>query len=313
MEFTYRGLRAGYTRHLVTDEEVDRQLERLRQQSPQIREITDRPAENGDTVILDYAGFCEGEQFPGGTAEEQSLTLGSGTFIPGFGEQLLGSRPGDSVTVHVTFPQPYHAENLAGKAAEFRCKIRRITRQIPWELGDAFAQSVGAESLDELRGQLRQSLQSYADERGELDLQDRLLRQAAATLNFQPTEEQMDAAVDEQMETLRTQLRQQNLTMEMYCQFTGRSEADLREDARGEAEQLLRVQAAVDAIARLEHVTVEERDVADALAEICRQNHITMAELQAAYDEPFAAAVERSVRTRKVMALVRRYAEVSEE
>ena len=99
MEFVYKGLRADYQRHLVTDEEVDRNLERLRQQSPQVREIDDRPAENGDTVELDYAGFCGGEQFPGGTAQGQSLTLGSGTFIPGFEEQLLGCRPGEQVTL----------------------------------------------------------------------------------------------------------------------------------------------------------------------------------------------------------------------
>ena len=312
MEFVYKGLRADYQRHLVTDEEVDRNLERLRQQSPQVREIGDRPAENGDTVELDYAGFCGGEQFPGGTAQGQSLTLGSGTFIPGFEEQLLGCRPGEQVTVRVTFPTPYHAPELAGKAAEFRCTVRRVTRQTPWELGDDFARSLGAESLAALREQLRRSLQSYADEQGELDLGDRLLRQAAATLDFTPRPEQMDAAVEEQMETLRAQLSQQNLTLEMYSRFTGKSEAELREDARAEAAQVLRLQAAVDAIARLENLEPTEREIADALADICRRNRVTMAELQAAYDEPFAAAVARSVRTRKVLALLRRCARVEE-
>src|SRR5699024_1397444 len=101
------GLEAQYTRHLITDEELDRQLERLRQQTPKVTPITDRSAQSGDTVELDYAGFCDGEQFPGGTAEHQSLVLGSGTFIPGFEEQLIGCNPGDTVTVKVTFPQQY--------------------------------------------------------------------------------------------------------------------------------------------------------------------------------------------------------------
>ena len=312
MEFVYKGLRADYARHLVTEEEVDRQLERLRQQTPQVQEITDRPAQNGDTLELDYAGFCGGEQFDGGTAQNQSLTLGSGAFIPGFEEQLVGSRPGDRVTVKVTFPTPYHAEQLAGKEAEFRCTVHRITRQLPWELGDEFARAVGSRDLADLRGQLRQSLQSYADERGELELQDRLLRQAAATLEFQPEQRQVEAALDERMETLRSQLARQGLTLEKDGQFTGTPPEELREDERPEAEQLLRLQAAVDRISQLEHLEATEREITDALAEICRSNHLTMEQLQAAYDEEFAAAVERSVRTRKAMALVRRFAQVEE-
>lgn len=313
MSFTYKGLEAQYTRHLVTDEELDRQLERLRQQTPKVIPVTDRAAGSGDTVELDYAGFCGGEQFPGGTAEHQALVLGSGTFIPGFEEQLMGCRPGDSVTVNVTFPQQYHAQELAGKAAEFRCTIHAVTRQTPYELGDDFAKALGLDTLEQLRQDLRSSLQDYADQRGQLDLEDRLIRQAADTLEIHPSEEDLNKAVEEQMETLHTQLAQQGLTMDMYCRFTGKSEAELREDARPEALQVLKVQAVVDEISRLEQIAVTEQDVADALADICRQNRITMEQLQAAYDEEFAAAVERSVRTRKVMALVREAARIREE
>ena len=102
MSFTYKGLEATYTRHRITDEELERQLERLRRQTPQVVPVTGRGAENGDTVELDYAGFCDGEPFAGGTAEHQTLVLGSGTFIPGFEEQLLGCRPGDKVTVQMS-------------------------------------------------------------------------------------------------------------------------------------------------------------------------------------------------------------------
>lgn len=225
----------------------------------------------------------------------------------------MGCRPGDSVTVNVTFPQQYHAPELAGKAAEFRCTIHAITRQTPYELGDDFARALGLDTLEQLRQDLRSSLQDYADQRGQLDLEDRLIRQAADTLEIHPSEEDLNKAVEEQMETLRTQLAQQGLTMDMYCRFTGKSEAELREDARPEALQVLKVQAVVDEISRLEQIAVTEQDVADALADICRQNRITMEQLQAAYDEEFAAAVERSVRTRKVMALVREAAHIREE
>ena len=126
MAFTYLGLTAELTRHTITEEEVDRQLQRLQQQSPRIEAVQDRPTRNGDEVVLDYAGFCDGVQFPGGTAQMQTLVLGSGTFIPGFEEQLLDKVPGEEVTVHVRFPDAYHAPELAGKDAEFCCRIHVI-------------------------------------------------------------------------------------------------------------------------------------------------------------------------------------------
>ena len=118
MSFTYKGLKAVLERHIVTDTEVERQIQRLQQQYPRIASITDRATQLGDEVILDYAGFCGEEQFPGGTAEKQTLVLGSGQFIPGFEEQLLDKVPGEKVTVKVTFPTEYHAPDLAGKEAQ---------------------------------------------------------------------------------------------------------------------------------------------------------------------------------------------------
>ena len=313
MSFVYKGLEATYSRHIVTGEEVERQLERLRREAPKITPVLDRPAQLGDTLVLDYAGFCGEEQFDGGTAQGQTLVLGSHTFIPGFEEQLVGSRPGEKVDVTVTFPGDYHAAQLAGKEAVFHCAVHQISQQSDYDLDDAFAQAVGAKDLTQLREDLGRSLQDYADERGELDLGDRLLRMAAETLDFQPTQEQVEAAMDEQMETLRSQLARQGLTMEMYSQFTGKTAEQLREDTRLEARQTVRIYAAVEEIARLEGIAVTEKDVADALVDICRQNHITMDQLQAVYDAPFAEAVERNVKLRKVMALVRAAAILREE
>ena len=117
MEFQYRGLRARLEHVDVTEEEIDRQLTRLLQQSQRRTPVFDRPSQNGDELVLDYAGFSDGKQFDGGTAQKQTLVLGSGTFIPGFEEQLIGKNPGDDVSVHVTFPVAYHAPELAGKDA----------------------------------------------------------------------------------------------------------------------------------------------------------------------------------------------------
>ena len=314
MSFVYRGLKATLTRHIVTDAEIDRQLERLQQQYPRIAVIKDRPTEQGDEVVLDYAGFCDGVQFAGGTAQKQTLVLGSGMFIPGFEEQLLDKVPGEEVTVHVTFPEQYHSEDLAGKAAEFKCVIHEIRVKTAYELDDAFAKEVGGcDTMDQMRQKLAQSMQAYTDERGEMDLQDRLLRQAAETLEFNPTEAQLTAELDEQMNNLKAQLAQQGLSIEMYCQFMNTTEAQLREDARANAEASIRAQATIELIVSLENLEATKEEIGEAVALIARQNNMTVEQLKPYYDAAFEAAVMRSVLTSKVMRLVRDSAEVTEE
>ena len=314
MSFVYRGLKATLNRHMVTDAEIDRQLERLQQQCPRIAVITDRPTENGDEVVLDYAGFCNGEQFPGGTAEKQTLVLGSGTFIPGFEEQLLDKVPGEQVWVEVTFPAEYHAKELAGKPAEFRCVIHEIRVKTPYELDDVFAKEIGgADTFEQMRERMALSMQSYCDERGEMDLQDRLLRQAAESLEFEPSEAQLSAEMDEQMNNLKAQLAQQGLSIEMYCQFMNTTEAQLRGDARANALNSIRMQAAIELIVSLENLEATKEEIGEAVALIARQNNMTLEQLKPYYDAAFEAAVVRSVLTSKVMRLVRDAAEVTEE
>ena len=313
MSFTYRGLKATLERHIVTGEEIDRQIERLRQQNPRIAHVDNRPTENGDEVVLDYAGFCGGVQFPGGTAERQTLVLGSGSFIPGFEEQLLDKVPGEEVTVKVMFPSQYHAEELAGKAAEFRCKIHEIRVKTQYELDDVFAREVGGcETFAEMREKLGQSLQAYTDERGEMDLQDRLIRQAADTMEFTPTEAQIKDEVDEQIQNLRAQLNQQGLTLEMYCQFMSTTEEQLREDARANAIASVRIQAAIEQIVYSENLEASKEEIGQAMAVIARQNRMTVEQLKPYVDAEFEAAVVRSVLTSKAMKLVRDSAEITE-
>ena len=312
MAFEYRGLKATLTRHAVTPEEIHRQMQRLQQQSPRIEVVTDRPTENGDEVVLDYAGFCDGVQFPGGTAENQTLVLGSGSFIPGFEEQLLDKVPGEEVSVKVMFPSQYHAPELAGKAAEFRCKIHQIRIKSVYELDDTFAKEVGGcETFAEMEKKLGQSLQAYSDERGEMDLQDRLLRQAAQTLNFTPSEKQVQAEMDEQMQNLKAQLNRQGLSIEMYCQFLNTTEEKLREDSRANAEASVRIQAAIEQIVYLENMEATKEEIGEAVAVIARQNNMTIEQLKPYYDAEFEAAVVRSVLTSKVMRLIRDSAEVT--
>ena len=312
MEFTYKGLKAELSKHIITDEEVDRQIQRLQQQYPRIAIVKDRPTQSGDEVVLDYAGFCNGEQFAGGTAEKQTLVLGSGTFIPGFEEQLLDKVPGEEVTVNVTFPKEYHAENLAGKEAQFQCTIHKILVKTPYELDDVFAKEVGGcNTLEEMKVTLKKSLQAYTDERGEMNLQDRLLAMAAETLEYTCDQDALDQAVNEQMRSFEAQLSRQGLSLEMYCSFMNTTEKDLLEEMLPNAQTALRNQATIDKIVELESLEASEEEIGQAIALIAKQNNMTVEQLKPYYNEEFRQAVVQSVLTGKVTALIREQAIVT--
>ena len=314
MSFTYKGLKAVLERHIVTDTEVERQIQRLQQQYPRIASITDRATQLGDEVILDYAGFCDGEQFAGGTAEKQTLVLGSGMFIPGFEEQLLDKVPGEDVVVKVTFPTEYHAPDLAGKEAEFRCHLHEIRVKTACELDDTFAKEVGqCETMDEMREKMKQSLQAYADEQGEMDLQDQLIRMAADTLELEISAEELKAGVEEQISTMTAQLAQQGLNLEMYCSFMNTTEEQLRIDAEESAKAAIRIKAATDKIAEQEKLEATQEEIGVACATIARQNNMTIEQLKPYYDAEFEAAVIRTVLMSKAMKVVRDAAEITEK
>ena len=313
MSFTYKGLKGQLTKHDITDEEVNRQRHRLLQQTPRIAEVRDRPTELGDEVVLDYAGFCDGEQFAGGTAENQTLVLGSGMFIPGFEEQLVDKVPGEKVVVKVTFPEQYHSEALAGKNAEFHCTIHQIRVKTPYELDDVFAKEVGqCDTLEEMQQKLKESLQAYADEQGEMELQDQLLRQAAATLDYTVSDAELEREMDEQLRAMEAQLSQQGLNLDMYCSFMNTTKEALREESRSAAEANLKNQAAIDKIVTLEKIEPSEQEIGEAIALICRQNGLTAEQLKPYYTAEFEKAVIRSVLTSKVMRLIRDAADIAE-
>jgi trigger factor len=312
MAFTYLGLEAQLTHHTITDEEIDKQIQRLLHQSPRITTVNDRPTQNGDEVVLDYAGFCDGVQFPGGTGENQTLVLGSGMFIPGFEEQLLDKVCGEEVTVKVTFPKEYHAAELAGKDAEFKCVIHQIRVKTPYEMDDVFAKEVGGcDNLAQMQQKMKESMQAYTDERAEMDLQDRLLSKAAETLEYTCSDEEVEAAVNEQMKSFEAQLSRQGLSVEMYCSFMNTTVEALRVDAEPTAKAMLRNQAAIFEICKLEDLEATQEEIGEAVAVIARQNDMTVEQLKPYYNAEFEAAVTKSVLTGKVMALIREHANVT--
>jgi len=313
MSFQYRGLKGEYEKHVVTDMEIDHRLKMLAQQNPRIIPVHDRASQEGDELVLDYAGFCGGVQFPGGTAEKQTLVLGSHTFIPGFEEQLIGHNVGDEVSVKVMFPTEYHAPDLAGKAAEFRCRIHQIREKTEYQMDDTFAMEIGGcATFAEMRQQYAKAFQEYADNQSEMELQDNLLREAAKTLDFVPTPEQVEEELDRHMETLNAQLAEQGLNLEMYCQFMKADVQKLRNDARAGAVISLKVQKTIEEVVKLENLEITEEEMEASLEVICRQNNMTIDMLKPHIDAEFTAAVTRSILMGKVMRLIRDAAEVTE-
>ena len=313
MSFTYLNLQGKLEHVTATAEDIDRQLQRLLQANPRIIPVTGRAAAAGDELVLDYAGFSEGVQFPGGTAQMQTLTLGSGMFIPGFEEQLVGANIGDDVTVTVTFPTEYHAPELAGKNAEFRCHIHEIRTHDSYQLDDTFAREIGqCENMEQMRENMGKALQDYYNERAEQELRWQLMHQAAATVEEQPTDEELDRMVEAQMETLTAQLAQKGLTLEAYCQFTGSDEKKLREDMRPDALEAFRTQKAVEKIAQLENLTVTDEEMDAAIERICADNHMSAEDLKPYFDNGFLTVVRQQMLRDKATEVVRRSAQITE-
>ena len=313
MSFTYLNLQGKLEHVTATAEDIDRQMQRLLQANPRTIPVTGRAAALGDELVLDYAGFSEGVQFPGGTAQMQTLTLGSGMFIPGFEEQLVGANIGDDVTVTVTFPTEYHAPELAGKNAEFRCHVHEIRTHDSYQLDDTFAKEIGqCENMEQMRENMGKALQDYYNQRAEQELRWQLMHQAAATVEEQPTDEELDRMVEAQMETLTAQLAQKGLTLEAYCQFTGSDEKKLREDMRPDALEAFRTQKAVEKIAQLENLTVTDEEMDAAIQRICADNHMSAEDLKPYFDNGFLTVVRQQMLRDKATEVVRRSAQITQ-
>ena len=244
-----------------------------------------------------------------------SISSNCATFVfpsVGFESQLVGAHAGSDVLVTVTFPKDYRATELAGKPAEFRCHIVEVREKSAYELDDVFAKEVGGcQTLEEMKQKLRQSLQDYYDERAEMEVQDTLMRQAAATLDYTPSAQELKEGIDAQVELLKAQLGRKGLTLEAYLQFTGKTEQQIRDDAKPEAENSLRIQKSAERIALLEGLTATDEDYANELAAICRQNGLTMEQLKPHMNAQFEASVRDNIRMKKAIAFVRANADVT--
>ena len=258
----YKGVEIETVSAEVTDEDVDKEIESMAKKNARMVEV-DRPAKDGDMVLIDYEGWVGDEQFEGGTAERQPLKLGSGTFIPGFEEQLIGAVKDEQRDVKVTFPEEYHAADLAGKEAVFKCKVHEIKEQELPEINDDFVKDVSEfDTLDELKADTREKLEKSKADSAEASMKNAVIEAVFNANDIDVPAPLVEQEIDNQIGQFDQQLRAQGMDLNTYMQYLGKEPQEFRDDIREEAEKKVKTQMIVTAVADQEgfEATPEEID-----------------------------------------------------
>ncbi|UOQ93894.1 trigger factor [Halobacillus shinanisalinarum] len=277
----YKGLEVEELSTEVTDEDVDNELKQLQEKQAELVVKEDGEVEDGDTVVMDFEGFVDGEAFEGGEADNYSLEIGSGSFIPGFEEQLIGKKSGEETDVEVTFPEEYHAEDLAGKNATFKVKIHEIKgKELP-ELDDELAKDVDeeVESLDELTKKTRERLEEQKKTEADNHKRDTLVQKASENADVDVPQSMVDTELDRMVSEFEQRLQMQGMTKDMYFQFTGQDEDALREQMQEDAGKRVKTNLTLEAISNAENVEASDEDINAELENMASMYQTDVAQL----------------------------------
>ncbi|MEK4222838.1 trigger factor [Bacillus sp. FSL W8-0116] len=280
----YKNLEVEKVDTEVTDEDVENELKALQERYAELVVKEDGKAEEGDTVVIDFEGFVDGEPFEGGKAENYSLELGSGSFIPGFEDQLIGTKAGDEKDVEVTFPEEYHAEELAGKPAVFKVKVHEVKAKVLPELDDEFAKDVDeeVETLEDLKAKIKDRLKHQKEHEAEHALQDAVVEKATANAEIDIPEVMIENEIDRMMQEFSQKLSAQGMNLELYYQFSGQTEEDLRNQMKENAETRVRTSLTLEAIAKAENIEASEEDVEKELQRMADQFNLSVEDIKKA-------------------------------
>lgn len=259
----YKGLEVEEQSVEVTDDDVQQAIESQREQHAELIVKEEGKVEQGDTVVMDFEGFLDGEAFDGGKGENHSLEIGSGQFIPGFEEKLVGKETGEETEIDITFPEEYHAEDLAGKEAVFKVKIHEIkTKELP-ELDDEFAKDLDeeVESLDELKTKKKAELEEQKKKEAENQKRETLIEKASENAEVDVPEAMVTTELDRMIKEFEQRLQMQGMTMEMYFQFSGQDENALKEQMKTDAEKRVKTNLTLEAIYNEENLEVSDEEV----------------------------------------------------
>lgn len=264
----YKNLEAKKVVDEVTDDDVSAEVERARDRNSRFVEVTDRPARLDDQVNIDYAGFDGDNQFAGGTAKGQELVLGSGHFIPGFEDQLVGAAVGQDVDVNVTFPEEYHEKSLAGKPVVFHVHVNGIREKEVPALDDEFAKDMGFDTLDEYKADVKANLIKRNEERAETAFENEVVEKAVATCEMDIPNGMVEEAIDNMLRDMEMRLMYQGMKLDDYFKYTGQTREQVREMYREQATERVKTQLALEAIRDAEKIEATEEEIDAEIAKL---------------------------------------------
>lgn len=277
----YKGIEVEEKSNEVTEEDIAAELQRLQQRHAELIVVEDGAAENGDTVVIDFDGYVDDVAFEGGKAEKYSLELGSGSFIPGFEEQLVGLKAGEEKDVNVTFPEDYHAEELKDKAAVFKVKLHDIKRKNLPELDDEFAKDVSEfDTLDEFKQDIEKRLKDRKTKANQSEIESAVVEKAAEAAEVEIPDAMVLTEVDQMYNDFANRLQMQGMDLKMYFQFTGQTEEIVKEQMKTDAAKRVRNNLVLEAIGKAENIEATEEELTQELEKMATQYSRTLDEIR---------------------------------
>lgn len=298
----YKGIEVETVNAEVSDEMVDAEIEKTRNMNARMITVEDRPVQDGDTTIIDYMGFVGEHQFDGGTAENQELVIGSNRFIPGFEEQLIGKNIGEEVEVNVTFPTPYHSDELAGKEAIFKVKIHGIkAKELP-ALDDEFAKDVSEfDTLEAYKASVKEELVTSVAESAKAAQRDKVIEKVTGLITAEIPGKMVDAEVDGMLYDFDQQLRYQGLSLDQYVQFTGGNIEDLKSQMREDAVMRVKTTLVIDKIKTQENIEVTEADIEEELKKVAEMQKRELEEVRKLFGKDNFEYLRNNLQSRKAV------------
>ena len=296
----YKGVEIDRVETAVTEEDVDAEINRERERNARNIEVTDRPVKDGDMTVLDFEGFVDGVAFDGGKGENYSLTIGSGAFIPGFEEQLIGAEIDKETEIHVTFPEDYQAEDLKGKDAVFKCTIREIREKELPELDDEFAGEVSEfDTLEEYKADVRAKLTETKEKEAKNLREEAVVEAIVKDSDMEIPEAMVETRQKQMVDEFMQSITMQGLTPEQYYQFTGASRERLIAQVKPQAEKRIKARLVLEAVAKAENITASEEDYEDELKVMAEAYQMEVDKVREMLPEKNAAQIKEDIAVRK--------------
>ena len=302
----YKGLKVDKVSAEVTDEEVDAEIEKERERNARTVDVTDRAVQDKDQITLDFEGFVDGTAFEGGKGEDYPLTIGSGAFIPGFEDQLIGAEIGKETEVKVTFPEEYQAKELAGKEAVFKCAVKTIkVKELP-ELDDEFASDVSeeGETMEEYKAEVRGKLKERKEREAKEKKENQVVEQAVANAEIDLPEPMVDLQARQMADDFARRIMQQGMTLEQYFQFTGLSEEKMMEELKPQAEKRIRTRLVLEAIVAAENIEVSDERLEEELKKMAEAYQMEVDKLKEFMGENEKKQMKEDIAVQEAVTLI---------